>query len=206
MVRKRTVIFGLIAFSVVLCLIFLRPTGKTSGNNTIDIEVTPSRSSITLDGKRVSEGKSRVPDGKHTIKVMHKGFETQEQTVEISGSEELYVGIPLSPNSSETYNWYKEHDKDKQKADAMASKTYDQNSSNMTQSNPIVAHLPLPYGQERYAIDYAPSQINNNGIIIQITAEDSRGRQYALQQIKDWGYDPTDLEIEFLDFNNPLRD
>ena len=62
----------------------------------------------------------------------------------------------------------------------------------------------LPYRSLIFNIDYGISEKNNDDIILYVEASSPIDRQYAIAQIKDWGFDPSLYSIVFSDFSNPL--
>lgn len=70
-------------------------------------------------------------------------------------------------------------------------------------SNPIAARLP--YKSLLYTIDYRtdPADSTGRSIILEIDAPQGR-REQVLAQLERWGYNPTNLNIEFINYRNPF--
>jgi hypothetical protein len=76
------------------------------------------------------------------------------------------------------------------------------NGKYFTAKNPITTKLP--YNDPYYTIGYTPR--TDGGVDLTISTPSPRYRFYAVEKIRELGYDPTDFVIVFKDFKNPLGD
>lgn len=179
---------------------------RSSGSSAqLAIEVAPSGSSMKLNGRGVRGGVSKVKPGKYKVTFSYKGFSTVSKDLELAKGDNRYVGVALVSDSPSTANWYQKHPADAKKSEAISSKSFDQSSTDLGINNPIIRHLPLGYNQQEFAIDYKQADNDPTRIVLLITGKTPKSHQYALKQIREWGFDPTDYEIVFSDFVNPFE-
>ena len=55
-----------------------------------------------------------------------------------------------------------------------------------------------------FSIDYGPSKIQPDGMVLFVSDSSPGGRQKALKWIRENNQEPTDLEIVFSDYLSPL--
>lgn len=172
------------------------------GKVPVMIATVPSDAIVVLNGQKVSNGHQWVTAGRYDINVSKDGFTEQKQTVIVDGQKkDMTIAISLVAKSDDAKRWAKENAdkyKDNEKYGAIAARS---EGEYLTATNPIIKNLPFtdPY----YKIGYTTK--DDNSITLTILTVSPRYRFYAVEKIRDWGYDPTDFLIEFKDFNNPLE-
>ena len=199
--KRRIVIATLLLVSVLIiwsAVILIGRVGKVATT----LAVVPSDATITIDGKNTSSGTQRLPAGKYEVVVQKDGFATEKKSINVTEAKKQNVAaISLTPESDKAKEWAKEHEKEYSNNERFGAIEASNEGRYFSETNPITTKLPFtdPY----YTIGYAPN--DDNSVDITITTESPRYRFYAIEKIRELGYDPTDFKIIFKDFKNPLE-
>lgn len=213
--RRQLIIIGVIGAAlllvvfIIIAIVSSRPKSPDVNTAKVVIQVTPTDAEIKLNGKKVRSGEHIVPaPSKVTVEVSRKGFFKQSRSAQLSSLETRYFGLILESNSTETSNFYNDSTKQAKAANEIASQVYDQNSADVAYYNPLTRQLPYLGDGLDFRVDYAQHLGRASGpadaIYFQISANTEADRQKAINWIKDQGFDPSIMEIEFSDFSNPL--
>lgn len=202
--RNYIVIAGALAVILLLILIgfIAYPTISRNDKVPVVISVVPSDARVTINDRQVDLGTVYLEPGTYTIKASKQGFVSFSNTTYIDRSTGT-IAIPLAAASPEAQEWAKNNQSEYVKIEGVAGKVAQEQGKDFRTRNPIVTKLP--YKNFLYTIGYRtdPSDPSGNSIIIEIDAPEGY-RQAALYQIRQWGYDPTDLTINFRGYNNPF--
>jgi hypothetical protein len=199
--HKRTIITTVVLFIVILfiwtAVILIGRIGKIATT----IAVVPSDATVTIDGKKIGSGKQWIPAGTYNLVVQKDGFGTKKKTINITDAKQQNVtAVSLTPQSDDAKEWAREHEKDYSENERFGAIEANAEGKYFSELNPITTKLPFtdPY----YTIGYTPT--NDNSVDLTIATESPRYRFYAVEKIRELGYDPTDFKIIFKDFKNPL--
>jgi hypothetical protein len=163
----------------------------------VNIVVTPSESSVTINGKPTKAGTYRVKPGSYVVRASLSGFTSSSVTVKAIKNQTVGAGVALTSNSSSTSNWYFTHPKDEQISEGISSHSNDVLSQQALQKVPLISLLPFTGPNFDYQINYGNQNGANAGTpIIYISASTTSGYQEALTWIKAQGYDPSKLDIQ----------
>jgi len=207
--NKRNLVIGLVA--AVLIVIFLFSLIANSGKTAVTVEVIPNDANLTMNGKTVKPGTLRLSPGEYTVEAAKDGFETDTYTVTV-GDENLEVGLIPTPVSDEALAWLNENPEIQLRREELGGQRAAQRGLAFEAETPLLTQLPhnsiLPYKGEYgpFSVDYGPSREREFGIFLLISNSSPDGRRNALEWIRDQGYDPTDFEIVYDDFDNPLSE
>lgn len=172
------------------------------GKLPVTMAVVPSDASVTIDGQALGSGTQWLKPGTYTATMKKDGFEAQKRLAVVSDEKsQNVIAASLVPKSDEAKRWASEHDKqykDNEKYGALQAKA---ENEYFVSQNPIVKKLP--YVDPYYTIGYVTG--SNDSLTITIQSSSPRYRFYAVEKIRDMGYDPTDFVIQFKDFKNPLE-
>ncbi len=194
------VIIALFAAIVVIVLIgFATRLGKTA----VTIKTIPADSKITINGKSAGAGMAYLKPGVYHFKAELDGWLPDEQTIKISGKSTAVYLLP-TPNSDKATQWINDHPNLTLERESLGSEAADQTGTSIRQQNPIINLLPYTDISGPFQIDYGMDPDHNNRLFLLISYSTPDGRQAALKWIRSQGYDPTNLDIRFKDFHNPL--
>lgn len=194
----RAVILLLVALFLWTTITLIGRIGKVP----VTIAVVPSNAAITLNSQTYQDGTVWLPAGTYAVSLSRDGFAAQKQKVVITAEKsENVIAASLVPESDAAKQWAEEHQKDYKDNERYGAKQASANGDYFTTKNPITKQLPFtdPY----YKIAYTSG--DDNTITLTVTTTSPRYRFYALEKIRQWGYDPTDFVIDFKDFTNPLE-
>lgn len=203
MMNRRKILFALAGLILVSLAVI---TGFNSvsrlDKTAIHIEVFPTDADIALDEKPIKSGTLYLEKGTYEITSSKQGFEDYSKTLVVSDRDQT-LGIILKPVSEEAFSYGEKNEEDYLKAQAAGERAALEAGKEFNEKNPIAKHLP--YKTFFYSIGYRMDQSDpsGNSIIIEIDASDGY-RQTAIYQIRQLGFDPTDFNINFRDYENPF--
>jgi len=186
--------------TVIVIIGFALNSTRQKKDATIDIQVVPSGSTVTLDGKGVSSGNLRIASGEHTLAASKDGFESQTKKFSIKSDENKFEGLALVSNSASTRNWYIDHPEEQRLVESIGSRSFDQSSSEITTRYPIIKELP--FIDQFYRVDYGKSKLHSNdpsAIALYVTFYSKEGKTQALKWLDFKGYTPASIEIIYTD-------
>lgn len=193
--------------SIMLVVLIIVWAGATLvsriGKLPITIKTVPSDAHITLGDHTVGNGTAWVKPGTYTLTVSKEGFATQSKQVIVTSQKKQNISaIALAATSDVAKAWAEKHNTDYlaiQEYGAIEANTY---GTYIAVKHPITKVLPFndPYYQITYTIG------KDDSISLTIATPSPRYRYFAIQKIRDLGYNPTDYIITFKDFHNPLED
>ena len=172
---------------------------QRKGKGVLEIRKIPNDTVIYVNKERVSGKSLYLSPGKYSISGQREGFDTYTREVEITKGEKQKAFFVLVPRSDSANQWVKDNDKQYSLIENEAGIYYGEEGTKLYDKYPIMKNLP--YRGSLYNIDY--SLVDDN-FKIQISSNDALGRQVAVERIKSFGFEPTDYDIEFLEFNNPF--
>ena len=173
-----------------------------NGKVPVTISVVPNDAKVLFDATQKGNGTHYIAAGSYEVIVEKDGFKTDKKTVIITDKKQQnVVAISLNPDSKEAKKWAKDHESDYAKNQAYGAIEASSNGRYFTEKNPISSKLPFndPY----FTIGYVVNE--DQTVTLTIVTPSPRYRFYAVQKIRDLGYNPTDFKIIFKDFKNPLE-
>lgn len=198
--NKKILLFIALAVVVIGAIVFVAIYQNSRNKElsaSIVLEVVPSGSKSTINGRGVREGTTKLKPGIAEVVITKKGFETARQTVVLKEGESKYLGFVLVSNSPSTADWYQKHPEDAKRAENLSSLNYDQVSADDVKETPFILKLPFVSSDEQFRIDYGQSDTDSNRIVIYISANSQEARNAALEWIRSVGYDPSTLNIVY---------
>lgn len=189
------IIIGLIVFW------FIFMSFSHSGKVKLQLSIVPSDSSVTIDDSKSSNGSHWLKPGGYTVVVSKPGFKTQTRSIVLSTEKDNNIAaFSLEPQSESAKKWVKAHLDEYKANEKYGSLEAQASGKYLNDRNPIVSKLP--YQDPYFTIGYI--QNSDNSITLTIATPSPRYRFFAVEQIRKFGYDPTDFRIDFKDFVNPL--
>lgn len=206
-VRNRRRLISAIAGLAALFVVALLWVGSTRiGRIEVQVVSVPPDARIYVDGKRMLFDTFFVEPGVVTIRAEKEGFKTTEKKVDFTRSTsetENRVPIFLSAESEEAIAWSQNNQALYQEAEGIAGAIAQQDGEAFRNANPIINLLP--YADFTYRIDYGISAANVDRASIKVTALGRKAQALAIAKIREWGYEPSDLEIVFVNSENPFE-
>jgi hypothetical protein len=199
--HKRQAVIIFVAIIALITLAMTATYAGRAGKTAVVISTVPSDAQITFSDQNESNGTQWLKDGTYKVVAKKDGFDTLTRTVIVSKDKsQNVVAVSLTAKSADAKKWAADHDNDYRRNEQYGAIEASSNGQYFTSLNPITAKLPFqdPY----FTIGY--TQNNDQTISLTITTPSPRYRFYAVEKIRQLGYDPTDFKITFNDFLNPL--
>lgn len=201
--NKRRIIFGLVGLIILLIVWFVFDTVSHIGKIPVVIKTVPSDASITLDNKKYGNGTQWLVAGKYNLTVSKDGFGTEKKSVLITPKKsQNVIAVSLGPKSDEAKKWANEHSNDYKNNEQYGAIEANVNGQYFSDMNPITTKLPFtdPY----FTIGYITN--GDGSVKLTVSTPSPRYRFFAIEKIREFGYEPTDFVIVFKDFKNPLEE
>lgn len=198
-----TVVTVLVAGFIVFSLyIIISRTGKEA----VTIQLTPDDTILTINDEKHGEGTIYLAPGNYSVHAEREGFQAYDGTLEVSQSNLTtpQIDLALQPVSEEAIRWQEEHANLYSAHEGRSGDRATEFGINFQEQFPITGHLP--FRNYIYSIGHRLKNIDNpsEGIVIAISAITGY-REAALDKIRELGFEPTDYEIEFNDYENPFN-
>lgn len=176
-----------------------------TGRYKVSVVVAPANSTVEVDGHRVNGEVIHLTPGQHTYIVSHENFRSVAGTitvVEKTDAEQTIIA-GLEPINSDGEVYMDSIPEEYIAVETAGGIAADAKGDEFATKNPITRQLP--YTNPLFTIGYRNDQEDKSGdaIIITIRAP-SIYRDNAVTQIRNWGYNPANYNIEFVDERNPF--
>lgn len=176
---------------------------QKDGKTRIKIEVIPSDAKVYINNKEARSDVVHLKPGSYSFKATRKGFLDDYVTLSIGKQPETISLLP-TPNSQYAYDWISDNPDIQLDREAIGGKMSQRVGQEVTKQNPIITLLPYSDLMGPFSIDYGASKLRRNGILLDINNSSPQGRLNAMKWIRSQGYDVTDLEIVFSDYNQQV--
>lgn len=199
--NRRKALVAVVVLAVVGLVIYTIFTMISNKNKVaINFRTAPSQVTIKMNGTVVGKN-AHVAPGTYTVTAEREGFATFSQQVTVSkDSVTDDYPIALTPQTDAAREIANREARIYSELEDLGGKKAQQEGVKFNQENPIARYVPYKTGY--YAIDYGRDEANN--FVVQITASSPLGRKVAIEKIREWGFEPTNLRIQFLGFSNQL--
>ncbi|HLG91320.1 MAG TPA: hypothetical protein VI336_04150 [Candidatus Saccharimonadales bacterium] len=162
----------------------------------INIFVLPEDATVTVDSQVVKKKSFYVKPGAHVVEASKTGFKSDRRTISVNKKDVLDLYLLPNPESQEALNWLAQNPEIQRLREEYAAHNVAQLQSILQQKYPIIKELPIitPY----YRIDYGVSEKKPDdpeSLALYITVATEANKNFALQRIRDEGFDPSQLEI-----------
>lgn len=197
--KKILLLLGLVAGFVIWQTIL---AVSRAGMITVTIDVLPRDSTVTANGKQVSNKTAYLVVGTYTFTASKPGFSSDQATVTISKNSH-YVGLTPGPVSAEAKAWQKEGNNASEQ-EGISSRMAEATAATAQAAEPLLALLPYQDPTGPFSIDVGVTPTSDGGTNIFINNSTPAGRTRAIQWIIDHGFNPADYHITFNDTAYPL--
>lgn len=188
---------------VVLIIIYIVVLGiQRIGKTPVKVASVPGNLTVLVNGQKRGGSTIYLSPGTYEIAAKKEGFADYSQSLTVTANEpSKTLFIVLTPDSESARKWAQENRSRYLAIEKRAGEEADRQGATFVDDHPIVQQLP--YRGSLYNIDYSYDE-QTKEFKLQITSPNPLGRQVAIETIKNWGYDPTDYIVEFLDYTNPF--
>jgi hypothetical protein len=198
---KKIVITAILILGLAISYVFmlgLQRIGKTA----VKIDSVPGNLVVMVNDEKRGGSTVYLSPGTYEITAKKEGFSDYSESLTISeGQPPKTLFIVLSPDSESARKWAQENRSRYLAIEKRSGEEADKQGAKFVDDYPIVQQLP--HRGSLYNIDYSYDE-ETSEFKLQITSPDALGRQVAVETIKNWGYEPTDYVVEFLDYTNPF--
>jgi len=170
------------------------------GKVLVEVKTAPEEALITINGKKTGEASHLAP-GNYKLAVTYEGFKSFSKDFTVTANEgPLTFPVALSATTAKAQQMVKSETARYSEIEGIGGQQAQAASQQFLKDAPLVTNLPYDSGY--YRIDYGKDA--SGGLVIQITASSPLSRQVAIAQIRSWGFDPTDYNLQFIGFANPF--
>lgn len=166
----------------------------------VTVSIVPSSAQLTINNQPSGKGTLWLAPGVYEFTATLSGFEQRTKTVTVTDKKEQnVVAMSLAPTSDEAKDWAQKHAADYSRNEQYGGIEAREQGAYLRQTYPIITKLPYvdPYYKIAYTTD-------DRKLTLTIDTPSPRYRYFAVQKIRELGYNPTDYIIEFKQFQNPL--
>ena len=200
--HKKRIVLAIALFLVVsIAWVIITFVGRV-GKLPVVVAVVPSNATVTIDNQRYGNGTQWLKPGTYKVTVSKDGFATSnESTVVTDKKSQNVIAVSLKAESDEAKKWAAEHQKDYASNEQYGAIEASTDGKYFADTHPITTKLPFndPYFTIGYTVD------DDNSVTLTVATPSPRYRFYAVEKIRQLGFDPTDFKIVFKDFHNPLE-
>jgi hypothetical protein len=201
-VIDKKVIIGIAAVFLITIIYGLAIMIMRVGKVEVQVNSLPQDAQITVNGSTLSQGRNYIEPGEYEVVAIKEGFEEYSNTYTFTiDSEANFIDIALTPDSPEAEQWARGNMQAYMDFEARAGDRAIQEGLAVESRYPIVRHLP--FSNLLYSIGHQVDPEDEDNIIVRINAPIGY-RELALQQIRNWGIDPTPYTINFNNHDNPF--
>ncbi len=200
---KQTLVLVVLLF--ILYIVYnLTLIGSRVGEVRTSIDVVPENATISVDGKQVSNKTVYLKPGEYTFSASADGWSTDTQKVSVNTDQSRVVLLP-EPQSEEIKKWLRDNPDVQHKREELGGQKFNTLGGEEVKNNPLIAVLPHTNVSPPFSIDFGPSKLRKGKVFLIISDASPNGRSAALDWIRQNDEDPTDYEIVFSGFINPLE-
>lgn len=162
----------------------------------------PNDSQIMVDGNKNKAGAVYLKAGNHTFVATRQYFDDFRTSENVQSPKTIYL-LP-APTSQQAIQFLQKNPSVQAEREAFGALEDQRITQQMAAQSPLVKLLPHTDINGPFSIGYGASKEGGGKTYLIISDSSPNGRSKALQWIREHGSDPTDLEIQFTDFVNPL--
>jgi hypothetical protein len=202
---RRSKIIAIVVIIVVITLLYSAGSALNHrGKPKVLINVAPTDSTVTIDGKKTKAHTVYLKPGTHTFTATRQYFDTAQITKNFQN--DTTINLLPAASSQQAKRYILDHQDVQKQRDYVGGLQEDETTQKAASASPLIHQLPL---HDRYfSIDYgqSPTSKDNSSIAIIVRASSVDGRAMAIDWIKQKGFDPSDYEIVFSDAPHPLQE
>lgn len=175
-----------------------------AGKVAVEIKISPRDSIVRIDGKQSKAGKVYVEPGMHTFSGARENFKDDYQKIEVHKDNDLTVYLLPEADTEQAYNYLKDNPAVQRERERFGGLQANAKGIALREEIPLINSLPITWNHGLSSIGSGPSAEIEGGTAIIVQADATADRKAAVDWIKQQAANPSDLDIEFPDFVNPL--
>ncbi len=168
----------------------------------ITLKVSPTKSTILLDGHLIKDSTFRVSKGRHVFKTSFKDFESIVKTVDISTPQVVLLAPAAKTGAAKQY--FIDNPDEQLAREGIGGQEFGNASTRLRKYDDLLAELPhydrtfsVSYGNAINTRDKTPGNI-----ALYVRATTPNDRQLANDWITQQGTSLSEIEIVYENFNN----
>jgi hypothetical protein len=174
-----------------------------AGETKVRLVVVPNDSTVSVNNKVVKGRTLYLGQGEYTFSAKKDGWNTDTQSVHV-GKEAVQVGLIPDPASEQAQQFLKDNPDVQLQREAVGGLRANTKGEELRGNNPIINSLPYTQESPPFTIDYGLSQERKGDVFLIVSDSSPNGREAAVDWIRQQGLDPTNVDITFSGFVNPL--
>lgn len=194
--------FALIVLTVISIAYNQQIARDRQGKVAVQIQVVPSDALVTIgDTKVTSSGTAYVQPGSYKVTVKKQGFSDYTKVLDVHQESLPSIYVGLSGSDKDAKKWEDDHADQYSVLNRLEVERAAKFNHAQITKNEIIRILPIndPYFTVSYMSD------GGDSIHLIVSGVTAKYRMFALDYIRQKGYEPTDYKIEFKGFKNPLE-
>lgn len=202
--KKHLLLGGLFVVVSVVFIAFAvwqQQVDERAGKIAVQVHTVPKDAIVSVDGHEYDGATIYLNTGTHQATVSKEGFSsyTQELVVNEVAESRIYAG--LAPESDDAKKWQSRHTREYAELERQSFQFSQSYGEAFSERFPIVSSLPLqdPYFTISYKVDAG------GDIVLTVKGTSPRYREFAIEELRRRGFEPTDYRFEFIGFTNPLE-
>lgn len=200
--NTRLVAIGVGVFVLIVIIIGIFFSVNRMGKVKVSIDVLPNDSTLFVNGKKVDKTVYLEP-GTYTFAAKKDGFVDATSVMVISEENNTVTLLPEA-QSDEAIRW-RERSADQAIMESMGGKAADERGVSLRERYPLINSLPYEHVTDNFfSVHFGFEGDNNSSIYFIVGDANPAGRVDALNWIRSQNIEPTDLDIRFENFKNPL--
>lgn len=202
--NQRNKLYVIGAGLVVLFIFYQIVAALSRGGETkVRLVVVPNDSTVSVNNKVVKSRTLYLGQGEYTFSAKKDGWNTDTQSVRV-GKEAVQVGLIPDPASEQAQQFLKDNPGVQLQREAIGGLRANAKGEELRGNNPIINSLPYSQDSPPFTIDYGLSQERKGDVFLIVSDSSPNGREAAVDWVRQQGLDPTDVDIMFSGFTNPL--
>lgn len=191
----RRILFSLACLSLIALVgVFAFSTFHKLSLEKIQFVTYPSDAKISVNGApSVGQKTFYLEPGVYTVIFSRPGFSTELASVDTSIDGDYPILASLRSISDEAIAWEEENISQRQSFERLSSSLLSQQGTDKREEYPILNYLPSR--NNLYSIGHISN--DDGSITVTVHAPDVYV-PYAINQIREWGLDPEDYDINFV--------
>ncbi len=192
-INKKIIILGILLIVVIISVPMIFTKISHTGKYSVDLVVAPKTAAVLVNNIKASHGVNYFEPGLYAVSASHAEFAPLDLELVVNKGENQPFTIMLTPTTDKGWEIAR-NDPSFLELEKVAGELAAQQGDTFRETNPIVNHLP--YRSGLFNIDYRLQENSEFEIVLIITVHELE-KEYPHDQMREWGFNPSDFEIEY---------